>query len=118
YTGLLSLFWTRDSIYRELHFADLEVRFLPDDVRNLPELSAIDGVARVERRLVFPGTVRTPDQAPLTAVMTFLENPAPAIHSFKVVAGRLFGIDELDAVVIDTSLATYQRYAVGDVIDV
>src|SRR5687768_9532764 len=71
YTGLLSLFWTRDSIFRELHFADLEVRFLPDDANNLPGLSDIRGVARVERRLVFPGTLRLPGKAPVTAVMTF-----------------------------------------------
>jgi putative ABC transport system permease protein len=118
YTGLLSLFWTRDSIYRELHFADLEVRFLPDDVRNLPELSDIQGVARLERRLVFPGILRMPGKAPLTAVMTFLENPAPAIHSFKVIAGRLVGRDELDTVVIDVGLATYHGQKVGDVIEV
>ena len=27
YTGLLSLFWTRDSIFKEQHFADLQVSF-------------------------------------------------------------------------------------------
>lgn len=118
YTGLLSLFWTRDSIFRELHFADLEVRFLPDDVRNLPDLAGIPGVAALERRLVFPGIVRMPGKAPLTAVMTFLENPAPAIHSFKVIAGRLVGRDELDTVVIDAGLATYHGQTVGDVIEV
>src|SRR3989442_4887063 len=100
YTGLLSLFWTRDSIFKELHFADLEVSFLPDDARNLPELSGIRGVARVERRLIFPGTVRMPGKPPLTAVMTFLENPAPVIHAFKVVAGRLIPPAELDTGVI------------------
>jgi putative ABC transport system permease protein len=118
YTGLLSLFWTRDSIFRELRFADLEVRFLPDDVRNLPDLVGIPGVAALERRLVFPGIVRMPGKAPLTAVMTFLENPVPAIHAFKVVAGRLVGRDELDTVVIDAGLATYHGYTVGDVIEV
>src|SRR5687768_8530484 len=118
YTGLRSLYWTRDSIYRELHFADLEIRFLPDDAKNLPELADIRGVAHVERRLVFPGTLRIPGRAPVTAVMTFLEKPAPAVHSFKLVSGRLFRPDELDAAVIDVSLATYHDRKVGDVIDV
>jgi putative ABC transport system permease protein len=118
YTGLLSLFWTRDSIFEELHFADLEVSFLPDDAHNLPELSGIAGVARVERRLVFPGTVRLPGQAPLTAVMTFLEDPAPVIHAFKLVSGRLVGPEELDTAVIDISLATYHGQRIGDVIEV
>lgn len=118
YMGVLSLFWTRDSIYGELHFADLEVRFLPDDVRNLPDLSALGGVTRIERRLVFPGIVRPPGKPPLTVVMTSLETPTPGIHSFKFLDGRPFGSDELDAVVIDASLATYHGYKVGDILDV
>ena len=118
YMGILSLFWTRDSIYRELHFADLEVRFLPDDARNLPDLSRLDGVARIERRLVFPGIVRPPGQPPLTVVMTSLEAPTPGIHSFKFLAGRPFRADELDAVIIDASLASYHGYKVGDTVDI
>ncbi len=118
YMGIASLFQTRDNIYRELHFADLEVRFLPDDARNLPDLSALGSVARVERRLVFPGIVRPSGRAPLTVIMTSLERPTPAIHSFKFVAGRPFGPDELDAVVIDVSMATYHGYKVGDVLDI
>ena len=107
YMGVTSLLWTRDSIYRELHFADLEVRFLPDDDRNLPDLSGLEGVTRIERRLVFPGIVRSSGRAPTTVVMTSLERPTPGIHSFKFLAGRPFRPDELDAVVIDASLASY-----------
>ena len=118
YMGVLSLLWTRDSVYRELHFADLEVRFLPDDARNLPALSRLEGVARIERRLVFPGIVRPHGGAPVTVVMTSLEAPTPGIHSFKFLHGRPFRSDELDAVVIDASLAAYHGYRVGDTIDV
>ena len=118
YMGVESLFWTRDSIYRELNFADLEVRFLPDDLRNLPSLSGLDGIARVERRLILPGIVRVPGKTPLTVIMTFLEAPEPAIHSFKFLAGRPFRADELDAAVIDVSLARYHGYKVGDLLDI
>ena len=118
YMGVKSLFWTRDSIYRELHFADLEVRFLPDDARNLPDLSRLEGVTRLERRLVFPGIVRPPGKTPITVIMTSLEAPTPGIHSFKFLAGGPFRADELDTVVIDASLATYHGYKVGDTIDV
>ncbi len=118
YMGILSLLWTRDSIYSELHFADLEVRFLPDDARNLPDLSRLDGVARIERRLVFPGIVRPTGKPPITVVMTSLEVPTPGIHSFKFLAGRPFRADELEAVVIDASLASYHGYKVGDAVDI
>ena len=118
YMGVDSLFWTRDSIYKELNFADLEVRFLPDDLRNLPDLAGLDGIARVERRLILPGIVRIPGRAPLTVIMTFLEAPEPAIHSFKFLAGRPFRADEFDAAVIDVSLARYHGYKVGDLLDI
>ncbi len=118
YWGLLSLFRTRDSVYRAQHFADLEVRFLPEDVRNLPDLAGIEGVARLERRLLLSGVLRLSGQAPLTAVMTFLETPAPVIHAFKVVAGRLFRPDEQDAAVIDKGLGTHHGLKVGDLIEV
>jgi putative ABC transport system permease protein len=118
YTGLLSLFWTRDSIFAEQHFADLQVSFLPDDARNLPDLGGIPGVARVERRLLFPGTVRIPGRRPLAALMTFLENPAPGVHAFKVVEGRLVAPDEFDTAVIDIWLARYHGKRIGDEIEV
>jgi len=116
--GVLSLFRTRDLLYGKLHFADLEVRFLPDDARNLPDFTGIDGLARVERRLVLSGTLGQPGRAPLTTVMTFLERPAPSIHSFKVVAGRLVGADEDDAAVIDSGLGRHHGWKVGDSLEV
>src|SRR6266545_486149 len=118
YMGVLSLLYTRDTVYRELHFADLEVRFLPDDARNLPSLAKLEGVSRVERRLVFPGVIRPRGKPPITVIMTSLESPNPGIHSFKFLHGRPFRADELDAVVIDTSLAAYHGYKVGDRIEV
>jgi putative ABC transport system permease protein len=118
YMGALSLLYTRDSVYSELHFADLEIRFLPDDARNLPDLSRIDGVTRMERRLVYPGIIRPQGQPPVTVVLTSLETPTPGIHSFRFLAGRPFRPDELDAVVIDASLATFHGYRVGDTFEV
>ncbi len=63
-----SLLWTREHEFDRLRFADLEVRFVPEDANNLPDLSAIRGVAKVERRLVLPATIRTAQGQPLTAV--------------------------------------------------
>src|SRR6266508_6653495 len=114
YMGVLSLLYTRDTVYRELHFADLEVRFHPDDARNLPDLSRFEGVTRVERRLVFPGVIRPRGKPPITVIMTSLESPNPGIHSFKFLHGRPFRSYELDAAVINTSLAAYHGYKVGD----
>ncbi len=67
YTGIRSLYWTRDSINEELSFADLELHFVPEDLNNVPPLDALAGVERVEKRLLFPGLVETPRGARLSA---------------------------------------------------
>lgn len=118
YTGIRSLFSTRDRVYERLQFADLEVRFVPEDVHNLPDLSDLAGVETLERRLVFPGIITSGGKRPLSAVMTFLETPSPEIHAFDFVAGRPFRADEWNAVVIERSLAVQHGYRVGDAIAV
>jgi len=116
--AIQSLLWTREHEFERLNFAALEVRFVPEDASNLPDLSAIDGVAKVERRLVLPATIRTADGRPLTAVMSFLETSLPEVHSFDFVEGRSFSPDELDAVVIEKSLLTYHGYRPGDTLEI
>src|SRR5262249_59938327 len=65
YMGVKRLLWTRDSIYRELHFADLQVRFLQDDARNLPDLSRLVRLTPIDRRLDFPRILPPPGNTPL-----------------------------------------------------
>ena len=116
--GIRSLFWTRDSINQELAFADLEVRFVPEDVNNFPSLDGLADVETVERRLLFPGTMRTPEGASLTTELIFLEAPSPHLHRLRLVEGRPFRADAEDEVVIEQSLATYHGYQLGDEIAV
>lgn len=112
--GVRSLFWTRDTIYDQLHFADLEVRFIPEDVNNLPVLSDLEGVESVERRLVFPAVIPLAGGEQLMAIMTFLESPTPEIHSFQYLEGRPFRAEEWDGLLIERSLAAYHGYRLGD----
>lgn len=118
FTGIRSLFWTRDSINHELAFADLEVRFVPEDLNNFPSLDGLAGVATVERRLIFPGTVRTSESENLTAEMIFLEAPSPRLDRLRLLSGRPFRADVPDEVVIEQSLAAYHGYGLGDEIAV
>ncbi|MEW6440494.1 MAG: FtsX-like permease family protein [bacterium] len=118
YTGVLSIFRTRDTVYRQLHFADLEVRFSPQDVNRLPDLARLKGVQKLERRLLFPGIIKRPGHPSLMAVITLLETPTPDIHALQFVEGRPFRSDEPDAVVIERTLAEYHGYGVGDTIAV
>lgn len=118
YAGLRSLYRTRDSIYRELAFADLDVHFVPEDVNNLPSLHGVEGVEVTERRLVFPGVLQEPGGEKLSAQLIFLENPRPRLNRFRFLEGRPFREDAFDEVVIEQALARYHGYRVGDEIDV
>lgn len=116
--AIQSLLWTREREFERLNFADLEVRFVPEDARNLPDLSSLSGIENVERRLVLPAIIRTSEGKPLAGLMTFLEKSEPEVHSFEFVEGRPFSSEELDAVVIEKSLATYHGYHPGDTLEI
>ena len=118
YSGIRSLYWTRDSINEELGFADLQIHFVPEDLNNFPSLDALAGVDRMERRLLFPGVVETPGGARLSAQMVFLERPSPALHQLRFIEGRPFRADAPNEVVVERSLASYHGYKIGDAIDV
>ena len=113
-----SLLYTRDTLYEQTHFADLEIQFLPEDVNNLPDLSNIKGIKSMEMRLVFPGIVLLEGDKRISAVMNFLETNRPAVNSLKLIEGEHFPMDDLKSVVIERSLANYHGYKVGDTIDV
>ena len=114
YTGLGSLFFTRDSLYARLDFADLEVQFVPEDLNNFPSLDGLEGVAGTTQRLVFPGILTLAEGTKLAAVLTLLDTGAPSIDRLEILEGRTFRDDEPDAFVIDRSLAEYHGYEVGD----
>jgi putative ABC transport system permease protein len=116
--AITSGFLTRDALLDRMHFADLEVQFLPEDEANLPDLSSIPGVAAVERRLVLPGTITTGDGARLVGVMVFLGSASPALNSLEVLDGTTFDSRDPDSAVIERSLARYHRFAPGGRIQV
>jgi putative ABC transport system permease protein len=109
-----SLFATRDILYARMNFADLEVLFLPEDVNNLPDLGDIDGIAKVERRLIFPGTILLGEQKKILGVVVFLEDIRPEIDSLEMTAGVPLRQNDLQSAVIEQSLAHYHGLKLGD----
>jgi putative ABC transport system permease protein len=109
-----SLFNTRDVLLGRMHFADLEVQFLPEDVANLPDLSGIAGVRAVERRLILPGTVLLDDGRRIVGTLVFLEAPRPGINALELVAGRPLQPNDPASAVIERSLAVSHGFTVGD----
>ncbi|MFQ5897434.1 MAG: FtsX-like permease family protein [Candidatus Methylomirabilia bacterium] len=109
-----SLFNTRNVLFNRMHFADLEVQFLPEDVANLPGLTGIPGIRTVERRLILPGTVLLGDNRRILGTLVFLETPEPTVNSLELVAGTRIQADDFESAVIERSLALYHGFKVGD----
>ncbi len=111
-----SLTFTRDKVYKELNFADLELLFMPTDINTIPDFSDIDGVSKVEKRLLFPGTIILDDGKSLSGVFTLLESPNPEINSFRVISGQYMDNGDIYSVVIERSLAKYHGFKPGGTI--
>ena len=107
-------FHTRDVLLERMHFADLEVLFLPEDVENLPDLKRIPGVRAVERRLVLPGTVFLADNNRISGLLVFLEAAAPTLDSLELIQGGPVRPQDFESAVIERSLALFHGFKVGD----
>jgi ABC-type lipoprotein release transport system permease subunit len=116
FSAMESIFYTQDTLFQQTHFADLEVSFVPEDVKNLPDLSKIDGVAKVERRLVFPGVTQLKDGKRLPTLLVFLDRPAPEVNALQISAGSPLDAKDQDGVVIERGLANFHAYGPGDAI--
>jgi putative ABC transport system permease protein len=111
--ALQNLFMTQETLLQKMHFADTEVVLLPEDTSNLPDLSAIDGVAATASRLVLPGTITLRNNDALAALVLYQDSPVPDINQIRILEGRPFkpGAHE---VVIDKALAEYHHFGLGD----
>lgn len=104
--GLRSLVQTRDTFTSRLGLADLEVRLLPEDVRNLPEWSQVPGLARVEQRLLMPGTIEHGGKSH-NALMVFLSEAQPRLNSLELLSGRSLRAGTADEGVLERSAREY-----------
>lgn len=113
--ALASVPATLEAFYAEAAFADLEVSLQPDDLANLPDLSALPGVAATEARLVFPGILRKPD-GELPALVVLSDRPDPRVNRFRYLAGGPFA-QGTDGVVIDRTLRDFHGFDPGESIE-
>lgn len=113
YSAIDSLFDSRTGWYQELNVADLELRIVPEDTINIPNLEGVDGVASVERRLVLPGNIDTKTGTKLYAVMMATES-APAVNKLRIEEGQNVDPARPSEVVIERSMAAHHGYKIGD----
>jgi putative ABC transport system permease protein len=96
--GLRSLLQTRSSFAAAHRLADLEIRMLPEDLRNLPDWTDTPGVERVEQRLLLPGVIDGAGGQRVNALMVFLHT-YPMINRLELREGRALRDGAAEAVV-------------------
>jgi putative ABC transport system permease protein len=114
YSAIRSLFQTRDRYYQSQHMADVEVRFVPDDLANVPDYADIPGVAAWRARLLAPGQLELADgkRFPTQVVAQPLANTT--VDTVAVLAGRKLSAARPEDVLIDRNFAAYHHIRVGD----
>lgn len=106
---------TLERFYARTGFADLEIRIMPDDLRNLPGFSGVPGLLAWEPRLVMPSQIARKSGGSLAGLL-ILRNPSAArIDSVQITQGSSVEPDG-GRVIMDRSLAAYQGFGLGDVI--
>lgn len=110
-----SIFASRDQWYDRGHLADLELRVVADDVLNFPRFDDLPGVAGVGTRMVYPGSLTTPDGHTVGGLLiTPHEDAAVPINTREMVGGTDLDPADPDGVVVEESLARYHGVVPGD----
>jgi putative ABC transport system permease protein len=108
---------TLQNFYSETHFQDLEVVFLPEDAANLPNLKDIDGIAKVEKRLVLPASITVKNARDAVSGLLILEQEdRPQINERRLLEGRSRNPEDLGSLEIERSLSVYHSFHPGDAI--
>ncbi|MGD2114020.1 MAG: hypothetical protein PVG07_03145 [Acidobacteriota bacterium] len=119
YVGLSSaidsLRASRDHYYAEGDLADLELRFLPQDRGELPDLRGIEGVVGAEARMVVPGTVDREEAGHLPVTLVATDQSGPRrIDTLTILEGSGLAPGNPSRVVVDRNMARYNDVQVGD----
>jgi putative ABC transport system permease protein len=111
--GLRSLLETRSSFAAAHRLADLEIRMVPEDLRNLPDWTRVPGLERAEERLLMPGIIQQPGAPPVNALMVFLRRTDPAINRLLLREGRALGDGPHAEAIVERSARDYHGIGVG-----
>lgn len=106
---------TRDTYYKELNLADLEMEFTPVSQDEMPDTEKFKDLAIIVPRLVMPGTMETKTGELLQTLVVYLDPESmPDINSLKLIEGNYLSRTDSNGVVIERTLAEVHGYRVGD----
>lgn len=115
YSSIDSLFQSRDFYYDQGLLADLEIRFIPEDRKNLPEFNGVEGLDTMESRLIMPGNIALKDGTRLSATLFGLHvKKHEEINKLTLLQGLPLDPNIPNGIVIERNLASSHGYKVGD----
>lgn len=114
HSAIRSLYDTRDLYYDRLDMADAELRFVPDDLANVPNFSGIPAVRDWSARLLAPGQLQLADQERYPTLIVAQTAAGAALNRIQVVAGRPADPTKPTEVLVDRNFAAYHHIRVGD----
>ncbi len=113
YSAIDSLFSFRDGLYQQANIAAHEIRFTPEDSKNIPNWSDISGIESIEQRLLLPGNIVLKDGLPLSSLMVTVTADAK-INKLLITEGEDLDNEKPSEIVIDRNLARHYDYKIGD----
>jgi putative ABC transport system permease protein len=119
YVAMHSFVYTRDYFYDTLHFADLEIGFVPAADAELPPLDVlrrIPGVRGVSRRYISRGTIEETEGQPWPVIVVYLDPEPPEVDGIAVLSGRGLDASRPKDAVIDRSFAEERNVKIGDTV--
>jgi putative ABC transport system permease protein len=118
YVGIHSaigcLFATRDRYYHSQHMEDVEIRFVPEDLANVPDFTGMPGVAAWQARLLAPGRLELADGGRFPTEVVAQSVPNTTVNALAVLSGRPLSASHPEEVLIDRNFAEYHHVKVGD----
>jgi len=108
---------TRDTYYKELNLADLDMEFTPVAQDEMPDTETLKNLAVILPRLIIPGTMETKTGELLQTLVVYLDPKSiPDVNRLKLLEGNYLIPSQSNGVVIERTLAEVHGYKVGDII--
>lgn len=118
YSAISSLSITVENIQQDSQLADLEIQVMPEDMKNMPDFSFVDGVTEWQPRLILPGKLTQQNSSPISAVF-YGRNDSnyDTFNKLRLLKGELPDQKNLQQVALERNCSLHHDLQAGDRIE-